>query len=95
MSGERGHIPNGDIPMLAISDRELEVLKLFGNGLSNRQIGEKLSIAKGTVKTHKFNISKRVRRLGYDGGSVVVVAMLLAVKQGLLEIDDMLTSSEE
>jgi len=39
-----------------LSERELEVLRLIVAGMSNREIGEKLIIGEGTVKTHINNI---------------------------------------
>jgi LuxR family maltose regulon positive regulatory protein len=39
-----------------LSDRELEVLGLVAQGLSNREIAERLFITVGTVKTHVHNI---------------------------------------
>ena len=39
-----------------LSERELEVLRLIAEGLSNHQIGIKLVLAPGTVKTHTRNI---------------------------------------
>jgi LuxR family maltose regulon positive regulatory protein len=39
-----------------LSDRELEVLRLLSDGLSNREIAERLVIGVGTVKTHLHNI---------------------------------------
>jgi LuxR family maltose regulon positive regulatory protein len=39
-----------------LSERELEVLGLVAQGLSNRQIGERLYITVGTVKTHVHHI---------------------------------------
>jgi LuxR family maltose regulon positive regulatory protein len=39
-----------------LSDRELEVLALIASGLTNREIGEQLYIAVGTVKRHTNNI---------------------------------------
>jgi LuxR family maltose regulon positive regulatory protein len=39
-----------------LSDRELEVLALVAQGLSNREIAERLFITVGTVKTHAHNI---------------------------------------
>ncbi len=51
----------------ALSARELEVLRLVAQGLSNREIGEKLFLGEATVKTHllhaftKLEVSDRTR----------------------------------
>jgi LuxR family maltose regulon positive regulatory protein len=39
-----------------LSEREAEVLELLVQGLSNREIAERLFITVGTVKTHVHNI---------------------------------------
>jgi LuxR family maltose regulon positive regulatory protein len=39
-----------------LSDRELEVLRLVSEGMSNREIAEKLVISTGTAKTHVHNL---------------------------------------
>jgi len=43
-------------PLEALSDREREVLVLLAQGLSNRDIAEKLVITEGTVKNHVSNV---------------------------------------
>jgi LuxR family maltose regulon positive regulatory protein len=46
-----------DQPLIEpLSERELEVLQLIADGLSNRDIADRLFIAVGTVKTHINNI---------------------------------------
>ena len=39
-----------------LTSREAEVLELVANGLSNAEVGERLFITEGTVKTHVHNI---------------------------------------
>lgn len=46
-----------DIPL---SDRELEVLEHMSQGLSNKQIADKLFISIRTVETHKHNLMKKL-----------------------------------
>ncbi len=43
-----------------LTDRELEVLKLIANGLSNNQIAETLVISENTVKGHVSNILSKL-----------------------------------
>ena len=49
--------------MAALSVRELEVLRLVSDGLSNKEIGVTLSITEGTVKNHVHNA---LTKLGMD-----------------------------
>ncbi|HRH46005.1 MAG TPA: LuxR C-terminal-related transcriptional regulator, partial [Pyrinomonadaceae bacterium] len=43
-----------------LSERELEVMQLVSQGLSNQQIGDKLFISAGTVKRHISNIYQKL-----------------------------------
>jgi ATP/maltotriose-dependent transcriptional regulator MalT len=55
--------PGSKMPQLLIeplSDRELEVLNLVAQGLSNREIAETLYITVGTAKTHTINIYRKL-----------------------------------
>lgn len=46
-----------DQPLIEpLTDRELEVLHFLGEGLSNQEIAEQLTVVLGTVKTHNSNI---------------------------------------
>jgi DNA-binding CsgD family transcriptional regulator len=41
---------------LSITGRELEILQLIAQGLSNREIAEKLFVSENTVKTHSSRL---------------------------------------
>jgi ATP/maltotriose-dependent transcriptional regulator MalT len=49
-------IDEGEIKKTGISKRELEILKLIDEGLSNQQIAEKLFVSEHTVKKHVSNL---------------------------------------
>jgi DNA-binding CsgD family transcriptional regulator len=41
---------------LGVTPRELEILALIANGMSNREIAEKLFVSENTVKTHSSRL---------------------------------------
>lgn len=43
-----------------LTDRELEILQLIAEGLSSKQIGEKLFISPRTVDTHRTNLMNKL-----------------------------------
>jgi len=45
-----------ELNRLRISNRELEVLQLMAEGLSNQEIAERLFVSLNTVKTHSSNL---------------------------------------
>jgi len=45
-----------ELNRLRLSARELEVLQLIADGLSNQQIAEKLFVSLNTIKTHTSNL---------------------------------------
>ncbi len=53
VQGKRGVALN---PFTELSDREMEVIKLIADGLSNAEIAEQLVISEKTVKGHVSNI---------------------------------------
>jgi DNA-binding NarL/FixJ family response regulator len=53
---EREHRRSEQPLVEPLSARELEVLALVAEGLSNREIGERLFITEGTVKNHVSNV---------------------------------------
>jgi DNA-binding NarL/FixJ family response regulator len=44
-----------------LSDRELEVFQLIGQGLGSRQIAERLDVSMKTVETHREHIKQKLR----------------------------------
>jgi len=60
-----------------LSGRELEILRLVARGLSNKEIGSRLSITEGTVKNHVHNA---LQKLGMENR---IQAAAYIVRQGL------------
>ncbi|MGW7486382.1 response regulator [Streptomyces sp. NPDC054786] len=67
-----------DLRVAGLTGREREVLVMLGEGLSNLEIGSRLHIGVGTVKTHVGSI------LGKTGCGSRVHAALLAHQAGLM-----------
>jgi len=47
-------------PRIGLTPRELEVLRLVANGLSNAQVAERIGRTEGTVKVHLKNILQKL-----------------------------------
>jgi DNA-binding NarL/FixJ family response regulator len=47
-------------PMDDLSDRELEVFQMVGDGLTTRQIAERLHLSVKTIETHKSHIKEKL-----------------------------------
>lgn len=75
MSSQGGHLASPHHPL---TDRELEVLLLVAQGMTNQQIGEALFITEGTARAHIHNILQKL------GLSDRTQAAVWAAKQGLL-----------
>lgn len=52
----RFDIDEGSLRKLGITKRELEILELIAQGMSNREIAEKLFVSENTVKTHSSRL---------------------------------------
>jgi DNA-binding NarL/FixJ family response regulator len=58
--------------LIALTDREREILALVGAGMSNQQIAEQLVVSPHTVKTH---VKRAMVKLGaHDRAQLVVIA---------------------
>lgn len=80
-SGEGWAIPSRRTPLpipeafAALTPRELEVLQLLAQGLSNREIAAHLVISEHTVKNH---VSSIYRKVGCDERTRVALMALRA-----------------
>lgn len=54
------HLENVSCAGLGITDRELEVIRLISEGLSNKLIADKLDLSTHTVNTHRKNIMTKL-----------------------------------
>ncbi len=64
-----------------LSNREMEIFKLFAEGISNRFIAEELFISVRTVETHKTNIMKKI------GLKTTVDMVKFAIKNNIIELE--------
>ena len=77
----RGEI-NTDVQTNCLTGRELEVLKMIADGLSNRQIAGEMVISENTVKGHVSNILSKLHLTDRTQAAV------FAWKQGLVRRED-------
>ncbi|MDY7041962.1 MAG: response regulator transcription factor [Chloroflexota bacterium] len=68
----RGEWPGG------LTEREMEVLRLMAEGLSNKEIAQKLQVTRRTVEFHVSNILKKL------GAASRVEAAMWAKEQGMV-----------
>ena len=66
-----------------LTEREVDVLRLVAQGLSNRQIAEQLVIGEATVRTHVGNILTKLHLANR------VQATLYALREGLTSLDEL------
>jgi two-component system NarL family response regulator len=64
-----------------LTERETAVLRLVARGLSNREIGDALSITEGTVKAHVNNILSKL------GANDRTHAAMIGLERGLFRFD--------
>lgn len=69
----------GSALLKGLSEREVEVLAALAEGLSNKEIGEKLFISPRTVDTHRTNLMKKLDTHNVAG------LVRIAIKAGLVK----------
>ena len=69
--------PRPQDPLSELSEREREILSLVADGLTNREIGERVHLAEKTIKHHMTNILGKLRVRSR------VEAALLSVRQNM------------
>ena len=57
------HVDDAPSELAALTEREREILELIAEGLTNRQIGERLYLAEKTVKNY---VSSLLAKLGLE-----------------------------
>ena len=80
-----GEVAAGDLATTAfapLSARESEILEAIAQGLTNKSVGERLSISEATVKNHVTSI---LRKLAVNGRTQ---AVLYALKKSWISIAD-------
>lgn len=77
---EQATSAEGDVERL--SPREIDILKLIAEGLTGRQIGEKLFLSPHTVERHRANI---VEKLGLHNKAQLVK---FAIQMGLVRLEN-------
>jgi DNA-binding NarL/FixJ family response regulator len=60
-AGTRENAPHFDESIKALTKREMEILRLVAEGLTNEEIGKKIFISEKTVKTHLTNIFDKLK----------------------------------
>ena len=53
-------VNEGQLKQLGITRRELEILELIAQGMSNREIADKLFVSESTVKTHSSRVFEKL-----------------------------------
>ena len=69
------------VPVPRLTERELDVLRLVAQGITNREIAEQLFIAENTVKNHVRNILEKLHLHSR------MEAVLYAVREKLFELE--------
>lgn len=74
--------PGGGARPDALSDREFEVFQLMGQGLSTREISQRLNLSMKTIETHRLHIKEKLK--ASTGAELMKQAVRWAATQQLV-----------
>ena len=75
---EKNEDNNLDCEGISLSEREIEIIKLISDGLTNKEIADKLYLSTHTVNTHRKNI---MHKLNIKNTAGIVI---YAVKENII-----------
>ena len=81
LRGETAVSPWSSVGLGELTDREREVLRLVGTGLTNTAIAARLSVTEGTVKTHLNRVMTKLRLTSRAQAVVMAYESRLVVPQ--------------
>jgi two-component system response regulator NreC len=73
--------PEGEASLKTLSSREIEIIELWGNSFTNKEIADKLFISVRTVESHKNHIMQKLNL------RTAVDLVKFAIKNNIIEID--------
>jgi len=79
VSGKQMETVNEEKIMMSLTSREIEIIRMIAEELTNVEIGERLNISPRTVDTHRRNLLQKLKVKNTAG------LVKYAVKNGLLE----------
>lgn len=72
---------NNNEPEIVLSEREIEIIRLIGEGISYKEIADKLNISPRTVETHKSNM---LTKLNLNN---TIELVKFAIKEGIIVLE--------
>lgn len=57
---EKSTLPVDTLPVVSLTKREMQILKLAASGLTNQEIADELGKSKRTIEAHRFNLMKKL-----------------------------------
>lgn len=70
---------NPDCDGISLSEREIEIIKLISDGLTNKEIADRLYLSTHTINTHRKNIMGKLNIKNTAG------IVIYAVKENIID----------